>query len=190
MSNPNKFIDKEFKSLQDGAGKTVRRKSKLKPAIDLSSDSVLGIDAPAKGTRGSEKKKPRSSVCAVTINLNKPYDGLSADEKARFKQFADYLFDKRNIVKYLTDQTNPSDPKKNIDNLQLDYNFEVGRLHGLLHLHGLIRIQHHGFYRLRLNDIREVARRMFGHAIHLNAPVSGDPIAAWQAYMKKGVHSV
>ena len=51
----------------------------------------------------SEPKKPkmRLSVFNYTVNLNKVYEKLSDEEKAKFKKFIEYVFDQKRFFNFV-----------------------------------------------------------------------------------------
>lgn len=130
----------------------------------------------------------KSSVWAVTINSNTDYDKMSDTDKKKFKKLVDFIFDENGILDFLTDMTSPDNPTNNIDELHYDHYFENSSKN-LLHAHGIIRLRHHGHFKLEVNKIRALAKTMFGKNIHIDAPVSSDFVGSWESYMKKsGIH--
>lgn len=131
---------------------------------------------------------PKSSVWNITINSNTDYDKMSDGDKKKFKRLIDYIFDENGIFDYLTDMNSPEDPTKNIDDMHTDYYFENSSKN-LLHCHGIIRLHHHGHYKLEVNKIRALAKAQLGKNVHLDAPVTSDYVGSWEQYMRKlGVH--
>ena len=97
-----------------------------------------------------------------------------------------FIFNDEDIVKYLTDWTNPEDAKKNIKSLKIDFYLEVGEKQGRLLVHGLMELLHTGNYTLELQKIKGVISKLLGSGIYFNAVGSGDPQKAWADYMSKG----
>lgn len=127
---------------------------------------------------------PKSSVWNITINSNTDYDKMPAADRKKFKRFIDYIFDENGIFDFLTDMNSPDDPTANIENMHSDYYFENSSKN-LLHCHGILRLKHHGHYKLEVNKIRSLAKQMFGKNIHLDAPVTSDYVGSWENYMSK-----
>ena len=159
-----------------------RRILREKHLVDLQKDPVF---ASAYQMTGHKPQKERSSVWLITINTNKAYSTMTEEDKKKFKRFADYLMSRSHFLQFLRDATSPTNPAANVDDLQLEHKFEVGTKLDRLHLHGLAKLTHHGFYSLQANAIRDFARKALGYTINLQSPVSSDPTQAWRQYMSK-----
>lgn len=150
----------------------------------LKSDDILGDQIQSQDTHDNQKTSS-SSIWNFTINTNTNYDSMTNEDKKRFKRFMNYVFSEEGILSFLTDIDNPNDPTANLDEpVKTDYYYENSSKN-LLHSHGIIRLVHHGRYKLRYNDIRDIAKVMFGKAIHFNAQVHSDGPDPWEEYMKK-----
>src|SRR5271170_1833180 len=97
-------------------------------------------------TKKKKKKKKRSTEMFVTMSLNEVFTTMTTERKILFRDFAKWLFDQRKILMYFHDMTNPSDPLQNMDNVHIEWRPEVGKEKGVLHLHAIVSIEHHGFY--------------------------------------------
>lgn len=131
-----------------------------------------------------DEPKHKSSVWRFTINSNTDYDKMTKDDKLRFRRFMEYVFDENGIFDFLADLNSINDSRANVDEMNIEYYFENSSKN-LLHAHGILRIKHHGCFRLKLNEIRNLARTVFGKNIHIDAPVSSDYDTAWEEYIKK-----
>ena len=160
-----------------------------KHIVDLKKDPVFASAYELSGHSNAGKKQ-KSSVWLVTINSNKAYSAMSELDKRKFKQFGDYVMSPSNFTKFLQDRTSPSNSTQHIDNLDLEHQFEVGAKMDRLHLHGLAKLTHHGFYSLRANAIRDFARKCLGYTINLQSPVSSDATQLWRQYISKSANKV
>jgi hypothetical protein len=89
------------------------------------------------------------------------------------------------VDKYLEDRTSPDDPRKNLAEVKSEYYYEVGDTQHRLHVHGTIKLQHTGNYRLSNEKIRGVVEKILGKKVHFNATGSADVERVWLAYYKK-----
>ena len=106
-------------------------------------------------------------------------------EKTKFKNFMEFVFSKEKVVKYLEDAKNITDATTNIVDLESEFYFEVGSNQYRLHSHGIIKLKHTGFYKIKTEQIRQLAKKIFGDSIYLNIVASGNSEEAWLAYIKK-----
>lgn len=153
---------------------------KVKKVANLENDEVFG-----QSVKAPREKAPKSSVWTITCVLNTPFDKLGEKDKKNFKNFIEFTFDKSRILDYISDQASPDDSARNIVEIECDHAFELAPNTGLVHSHALLSVKHHGFIRLRLNDIRAVAHKIFNKNLYINAPVSNDYQSAYRAYMMK-----
>lgn len=159
------------------------RNSNAAKGKHIDNDDKLKND-PIFNKKKEKVKNERTSVWSWTINSNTPYDKMNEEEKQRFKDFIDDTMEKDNIINYIEDKTSDN-PSANIDKIKTDHYFEIGPMNGLLHAHGYTKITHHGFLRLKLNELRSDARAIFGKNIHFHFPVSSDHESLWQSYITK-----
>ena len=131
------------------------------------------------------KKKNRSTELFMTLNLNEKFANMSREQKQKFKDFGVNLFDKRHILSYFRDQTNPENPLANMEHIQISWKPEIAPHTGKLHLHALVAMEHHGFYSFQANELREDARKLFGHSVYLNCPLSSNAKIKWLNYVNK-----
>ena len=110
---------------------------------------------------------------------------MSTEEKKKFLDFVQFTFDKDRIFDFISDRASPDDSRKNIRDVVVEYAFETGEEKGLLHAHILVSVKHQGFLTLRVNDIRALARKIFGHNLYISAPVTSDSTSSWLAYINK-----
>jgi hypothetical protein len=129
--------------------------------------------------------RARSSVWTITINSNSALDTMATSTKKKFKKLIEYIFDQRRVYDFITDKNSPDDSRKNIISTDIDYTYERGPTNGFLHSHILLRIKHNGFLQLCINDIRALALKIFGKAVHIHAPVTYDAVEAYRAYIHK-----
>ena len=129
--------------------------------------------------------KERYSVWLGTINSQLDYSKMTDKQKRDFKDFSDYLLNRDNLIRYLTDAKSPDDVNQNVRELSVEHYFEVGGSQNRLHLHFQLAITHTGHFSLECNKIREIAKKILGYNIYLNAPVQSDPVRAYAAYIKK-----
>lgn len=168
--------------LKDLAEKKTKSRAKAKANTDkLRDDEIFNENV---REDKAEEPKERSSIWNFTVNTNTDYDKMTADDKRKFKKFMSMVFDPDNIFDFITDLEALDDSKQNVDNVEIDYYFENSSKN-LLHAHGVIKIMHHGFLKLKLNEIRSMAKIVFGKAIHLDAPVSSNHQEVWQNYIAK-----
>ena len=107
----------------------------------------------------------KSSVWKFTVNSNTIYEDMTKGEKTRFKTFMDTVFTPVKIMEFLVDSECPEDPTEDLESIEVDSYFEVGSK-GFLHAHGIIRMIHHGYYTLQLNNIRKYGELKLGKKIH------------------------
>lgn len=131
------------------------------------------------------KVSERSSVFNFTINSNSSYSKMTNEDKLRFKNFIDYVFDEDRVLDFIYDRESPDNPRKNIKRVAIDYYFENSGKN-LLHVHGLVRIKHHGFLRTKLTELRAFARKVFGKNVHIDLKGETDFNTSWENYIKKG----
>lgn len=127
-------------------------------------------------------KKQNKSLFLLTLNTNKVLDTLSDDDKKEFKKFMEFVFNPDNFTDFLMDRT--STPAEVIDDMKLDYQFELSS-DGRLHTHAIADINHSGCLTIRLNDIRELARKILGYNLYIDCRIGRDTASAWKAYMVK-----
>jgi hypothetical protein len=157
-----------------------REEKKIRNTNLLLNDPIFNNGVKRQKKRAGE----RNSNWNFTINSNSNYGKMTDQDKKLFKNFMNFVFDEDRILDYITDKESPSNSRKNIDKVKIDFYYE-NSANNLLHAHGILRIKHHGFIRLRLNDIRQLARKIFGKNIHIDAPVNSDTNTSWENYMKK-----
>ncbi len=151
---------------------------------DIAADNVFGSNKPEVAAEPAPKVK--SSVWLVTINSQKDLSNMSTEQKIIFKDFAEWIFDKDRFVSYyLNDLTSPNDPAKNIKDLSIAYQFEVGGQQGRLHLHAIVNLKHTGHFKFKANELRSFAKSSLGYNVHLDAPVRSDDVAAMSEYVAK-----
>lgn len=142
----------------------------------LANDNVFSEDV------NKPKQKQNKSTFLCTFNSNKVIDSLTDDDKKEFKKFISFIFNESNITDFLMDRT--STPTEVIDNMKIDYQFELSS-DNRLHAHAYLDIDHHGCLTIRLNDIRELARKVLGYNIYVDCRIAKDPAAAWKNYINK-----
>ena len=170
---------------EGGGENTIQRLKKMSLDDKKAANTEKLKDDPIFNDKVEEpKSKTKSSIWNFTINTNTNYDTMSADDKKRFKKWMANVFDEDSIFDYVTDQESYDDPKKNVDEIKTDYYFENSGKN-LLHAHGIIRILHHGYLRIRYNDIRDYAKIIFGKNLHIDMQASSDHVNAWENYMSK-----
>lgn len=131
-------------------------------------------------------KKKRSTDMMVTMNLNEKFSNMSQEQKQKFKDFAVNLFDHKKILDYFENKGSPENPLRDMDWVEVKWKPEVGPVSGKLHLHALVAIEHHGFLTFKANKLREDAKKLFGHNVYLNCPVSSNERVRWYNYLTKG----
>ena len=130
----------------------------------LENDPIFNDDIQSEPTQPATRK----SIFNITINTNKDYNKMSDQEKLKFKKVVEYLFHRDNIIKYLKDMSNPSDPMVNMVDLQTDYAFEIGGKYNRLHAHGYVDTTHMGMMQINQALVRTVINRYLGSNVHLN----------------------
>lgn len=164
----------------------IKKENKVKGAEKISADSIFSDDAKPPSPN---KKKQKSSCWMITINSQKNYDNLSDEDKKLFKKFGDFIMNEEMLKKYYLSDTTSDDINKNITSLKVSHYYEVGDEQNRLHLHGLIQLEHTGYFKLFVNRIREFAKKTLGCNIYLSAPVQSDPIKAYEYYIQKQQNS-
>lgn len=151
---------------------------------NLANDEVFG--SIVKPDIAEVGPKVKSSVWLITINSQKDLDKMSTEQKNNFKDFGSWVFDRDRFVQYyLYDTKEPNNPAKNIKDLSIAYQYEVGDQQGRLHLHGIVKLKHVGHYKFLANNLRAFAKQALGYNIHLNAPVRSDDVGAMEEYIAK-----
>jgi hypothetical protein len=110
---------------------------------------------------------------------------MTTEQKHQFKNLVDFIFAAENIDKYLEDRTLPDDPRKNLSEIKSEYYYEVSNGQHQLHIHGVIKLQHTGNYRLSNKKIRGVIEKILGKIVHFNMLGSVDVERVWVQYMQK-----
>src|SRR4051812_30734965 len=106
-----------------------------------------------KSREGKKKARQRSTDMLLTLNLNEQFDHMSKEQKQKFRDFAVDLFDKKDILTYFQDRFTPGNPLAYIENVEIKWKPEIGRLH----LHALVAIEHHGFLSFKANCLGSCA---------------------------------
>ena len=109
---------------------------------------------------------------------------MSADQKLRFKNLIEFIFEAPGVARYLIDSNN-EDPTKNLRDIKSEFYFEVGGDQHRLHAHGFISIAHTGHYRLGVERVQGICAKVLGHKVHFATQAAGDPNKAWEAYILK-----
>jgi hypothetical protein len=130
--------------------------------------------------------KEKSTDIFLTLNINEYFAHMSPEQKVKFRDFCIDLFDKKRILTYLVDRFSPSNPLANVESVDIRWRVEVGPKSQKLHVHSLIAINHTGFLTFRANDLREEARKIFGHHIYLSSPISSNERTRYANYINKG----
>jgi hypothetical protein len=107
------------------------------------------------------------------------------EQKHQFKNLVDFIFTEENIDKYLEDRTLLDDPKNNLAEVKSEYYYEVGDMQLRLHVHGVIKLQHTGNYRLSNKKIKGIMEKIPGKKVHFNTTGSADTKRVWVQYMQK-----
>lgn len=155
---------------------------KEKADQELAADPVFGTDHAPAAPKVSQVK---SSVYLVTVNLNQALDKISGEEKQKFKDFIEYIFDKDTLFSdYLLD-SNGHSPQEVVESIDIEYHFEVGGSLGRIHAHAYINLQHRGHFTMNIADIRALGRKVFGGNIHVNVQVTSDPTLGLKNYTRK-----
>ncbi len=135
-------------------------------------------------------EKLKSSVYAITLNSNKPYDSMSDSDKQRFKQFVDWVCDENGgLYDYISDSTS-DDPRENIKEVICEHYFESGSKLGLVHAHVYLSLVHTGHMRILLDDLRALAKKVFGEKIFIGVIASSNPDVAYRTYIRKNTGRV
>ena len=163
------------------AGGFCSRHKKKSVSTDLTNDPVFKAGAKP----NTPQKKFNFSSFKITINTNKDFSQMTTSDKTKFKHFMEFVFSKERIPKYLEDAKSPEDSTANIVELVSEYYFEVGEEQHRLHSHGIVKLKHTGFYKLKTEQIRQLAKKIFGDSVYLNIIAGGNSEEAWSQYMKK-----
>jgi hypothetical protein len=158
------------------------KKHNKKKCPALAQDEVFG--APEK-VSVEPATKYKFSVWHWTLNSQSDFSQMTTEQKHQFKNLVDFIFAEENIDKYLEDRTSPDDPRKNLAEVKSEYYYEVGDAQHRLHVHGAIKLQHTGNYRLSNEKIRGVVEKILGKKVHFNATGSADVERVWAQYMQK-----
>jgi hypothetical protein len=161
------------------------KKHDKKKCPALAQDEVFGAPQKANVEPAAEKQKYKFSVWHWTLNSQSDFSQMTTEQKHQFKNLVDFIFAEENIDKYLEDRTSPDDPRKNLAEVKSEYYHEVGDAQHRLHVHGAIKLQHTGNYRLSNEKIRGVVEKILGKKVHFNATGSADVERVWAQYMQK-----
>src|SRR5277367_2320153 len=93
-----------------------------------------------------QQQKTKYSVFMITVNSNSDFQKFSTESKRKFKNLAAYIFS-NNIKKFLTGEGDITD-------FESDYEIEVGEKQNHVHLHGIVKVEHNGFYQLQTSKLR------------------------------------
>lgn len=174
------------------AAKTAARKVATEA---IAADPIFGGK---QGQVAAAGPKKRFSVFNCTINSQKNYSTMSDEEKTRFRDFVDWLFDPSGstALKFMTDQKAPPGEsgqllpgRGNIVEAKAEHYFEVGDL-GKLHAHGQIQVVHTGHITFHANRVRAAAKKILGYTIHWDCQATSDHARAYSEYMRKKVAAV
>ena len=136
-----------------------------------------------------KKKKPRKRSTEVffLLNLNERFATMSEERKQLFRNFAQQHFEHSyDIILYFHDRLSPDCPLENVDTLRIEWVPRVGPRSGKLFLCALVAIKHHGHFTFRANELREIARDVFGHSIYLSSSISFNKTKKWENYLATG----
>jgi hypothetical protein len=128
----------------------------------LAQDEVFGMPEKVNVEPAAEKQKYKFSVWHWTLNSRSDFSQMTTEQKHQFKNLVDFIFVEENIDKYLVDRTLPDDPRKNLAEVKSEYYYEVGDTQHRLHVHGAIKLQHTGNYRLSNEKISGVVEKILG----------------------------
>jgi hypothetical protein len=112
----------------------------------VAQDEFFG--APEKANQAEHATKYKFSVWYWPLNLQSDFSQMTTKQKHQFKNLVDFIFAEENICKYLEDRTSPHNPQKNLAEVKSEFYYEVGDAQYRLHVHGTIKLQHTGNYRL------------------------------------------
>ena len=130
------------------------------------------------------KRKAKFSAWKWTINSNTPATKASPARVGVFKDLIAFIFAPDNVVEYLRDSTN-ADAQANIIELASAFHFEIAPTTHAVHAHGVVKLEHSGFYRLALKEIRAIMAAVWGKNVHFDVHAEGNAERAWDQYMVK-----
>ncbi len=130
------------------------------------------------------KPKYKFSAFRWTVNSNTSATKMTPEDVGEFKRLIGFIFSAENVAEYLEDRTAP-DPKTNLDDVQVEYHFEIAPTTHAVHAHGVIKLKHHGNYQISMDAIREIIAGVLGKRIHFNVSASGNADLAWEQYVRK-----
>lgn len=131
----------------------------------------------------------RKSLFAFTINTNKTVDGLTEEEKNKFKKIMKHLFDNNAIEDFIICRDGAPCFRENpelIVNKRVGYAFEIGGQFNKLHAHASLEIDHKTLISIDLPQLKELFRQYLGFAPHINikTPKQISSIT-WEKYISK-----
>ena len=184
--NEGKHCTTKPKDGNEYCNKHMKSHAKAAETEKLASEGLANDPIFAEKAVETTKPTVKSSIWNLTINSNQVFKNMDDTKKQTFKKLIEFVHDPKNLFQhFISDRNSPDNPRANIKDVKTDYAFEVGGQHGLLHAHSYIRILHTGYLQMKLNDMRELFRRKMGKSVNIQAPVSSDSQASWEAYMHK-----
>lgn len=129
-----------------------------------------------------KKVKSRFTVFLITVNSQHDYYHMTPELKAKFKEGVITLFDDNESFLSFTKMGLIKDTTSN-------YQYEIGSLQHRLHVHGIVTYEHTANMKLNLQKIKKLFLDL-GFSIHLDVRASGDPVKAWEAYIKKNSNTI
>lgn len=155
-------------------------------AATIVNDEVFGTARTAQPAGSAEVARTnlKSSVYAITIVSNTVFDEMTTADKQKYKKFIDFVFQRDNCIRYLTDYTADS-PADNIVEMRIEYFHEIAAATRYLHTHALVDLVHTGYYKYRVDDLRAVCEKVFAKKFHINVVASADPGIHWKNYIRK-----
>jgi hypothetical protein len=159
-----------------------------KPKYEMSPNDEVFI--PHISEKPKITSKLRFSTFLITINPNLGlYENVSVEDKQKFKAYIQTILDKDNVADWIIDR-GQDDARPNLKKIETKYRFEVGPQHGALHSHAIVRLEHTGYMKMKLSEMRGLARKIFGHDAKIICDAQTDGARAWEQYIQKSSNEV
>ena len=167
-----------------------KRKVREVPSLlEIVSDPVLGPYL----RRSKESKlemKRRTSEFFLTINSNQIFQDCSLEFKQKFRDWMVELFDEKEILGCLVDQSLIEEEKeldlfKNVTFEKIVWKMEVGRKQGRLHTHARISLEHRGSFYFDTEYFCKLSKERFGKRFYVNVQRHPNKVKNWDNYIMK-----
>ena len=112
---------------------------------------------------------------------------MDAEQKERFDNICEYLFDQGNMVNFIQNKKTHEYNPDGVVRAEFHKSMEVGSDQNKYHCHGIVRLKHTRDCYITMNFalIKDWLRQSFGDVVYFNAKVMKDNDAELTDYIQK-----